>query len=556
MKKIITKTCFFSLLFLLIAFTANARYGPGAAPGNNSSLKKDSHSSHQPDFPASPGFTAIFSATGKYTLSADGAGNDPGSFTIRVKKPNAAATVYKAFLMSTSTTVPLAPGCVTLAGTPVTWNGSVFSSWDFGNYYFYNYWADVTSLVAPVINPLGPGISTILLSECSLTSLINSEEAIEGEALLVIFNDATTIEKTVLIMWGGLDPYSGNYAVLLGLHRHHSILQMGLGISHSRQSGGYSDFTTVAFNTTGDLSGVKSSCAGGSDDGGPFPGKLITVGGIGDSIPGAGSDNPLPGDPPRCDCEHYGLESDVSDSSTTLSFNTSNPTDNNNAFLCYFVASGSINILTGSGIVVAQSTTWGCAGTTHTVIATVMDALGNPLMNTTVYLNVISGPNSGTNGTSVTNSSGHASFTYTSNAVVGTDQIKACFTPPAGGESICSNILNFQWIDCTTCIPTLSQWSLIILGLLLLAAGVVFIQRKQYSFAVTGEAETTSGRKSLFNRRTYFIIWAILLGIAAVLFITEIVLSISIPFQDLAGSLVSSAILAYILQLLIPSRKE
>jgi IPTL-CTERM motif len=171
-----------------------------------------------------------------------------------------------------------------------------------------------------------------------------------------------------------------------------------------------------------------------------------------------------------------------------------------------------------------------------------------------VNFNVISGPNSGTNGTSVTDNLGQATFSYAGGSA-GIDQIRACFIPPQGELSICSNILNFQWIDCT-CIPTLSQWGLIILGLLFLSAAVVFIQRKQYSFAIAGETETTSGTKILFNRRTYFITWAILLGIAAVIFITEIVLSISVPIQDIAGSLVSSAILAYILHHLIPSRKE
>ena len=51
-------------------------------------------------------------------------------------------------------------------------------------------------------------------------------------------------------------------------------------------------------------------------------------------------------------------------------------------------------------------------------------------------------------------------------------------------------------------------------------------------------------------------ILAILLGIALVIFTVEIILAIEVPVRDIIGGLVSSAILAYILQLLIPYRKE
>jgi hypothetical protein len=107
-----------------------------------------------------------------------------------------------------------------------------------------------------------------------------------------------------------------------------------------------------------------------------------------------------------------------------------------------------------------------------------------------------------------------------------------------------------------TCIPTLSEWGLIILALLLMAAGLVYIRRRQYSFATAGEADVTQHKTSLFNRRSYFIILSVLLGIAMMIFVAETILSINVPARDIVGSLVSSAILAYILQLIIPSRNE
>jgi hypothetical protein len=104
-------------------------------------------------------------------------------------------------------------------------------------------------------------------------------------------------------------------------------------------------------------------------------------------------------------------------------------------------------------------------------------------------------------------------------------------------------------------IPTLSQWGLIILALLFLAAEMVYIRRRQYSFATAG-GEVSETRKSLFNSRSYFMILAVLLGIAGAVFTTELVLAISIPARDIAGAIVSSAILAYILQLFNAFRKE
>jgi hypothetical protein len=111
-------------------------------------------------------------------------------------------------------------------------------------------------------------------------------------------------------------------------------------------------------------------------------------------------------------------------------------------------------------------------------------------------------------------------------------------------------------VDTTISIPTLSQWGLIILGLLFLAAEMVYLRRRKYSFAMAGGAEVSEGRKNLINRRDYFIILALLLGIAMVVFTTLIIFSIAVPVMDIAGALISSVILAYILHLLIPFRKK
>jgi vacuolar-type H+-ATPase subunit I/STV1 len=90
----------------------------------------------------------------------------------------------------------------------------------------------------------------------------------------------------------------------------------------------------------------------------------------------------------------------------------------------------------------------------------------------------------------------------------------------------------------------------------MVAAGMVYIRKRQYSFAMTGDADVMENRKSLFNRRSYFIILSVLLGIAMVVFAIEIIFSIAVPVRDIVGALISSAILAYILQLVNAFRNE
>ncbi len=105
-------------------------------------------------------------------------------------------------------------------------------------------------------------------------------------------------------------------------------------------------------------------------------------------------------------------------------------------------------------------------------------------------------------------------------------------------------------------IPTLSEWGLIILSLLLLALGIVFIRRRQYSFALAGGADATEGRKSLFIPRSFFPILAVLFSFALLGFAGFMTLGNSLPPRDMIGTLISCVVLAYILQLLGAFRKK
>ena len=455
MKKLGTNYWILTLILAVFSMTLTAQL-PGTMPsgwnpGGNP--------------PSSTGLNSIYSVTGNYTLSADGIGSESTTMLIRVNKLTAAATVVKAILMSTVTNATIGNGCCTLNGTSINWDGSI--SYDGG--FFNNYWADVTSIVAPVIDPLGAGISTMTVTECN-------SGAQDGEALLVVFNDATAPQRTIIIMFGGLNTTGDTYAITLGTPIDPSasgaLLDMGIGDGYSYQTGGSQQYSIINVN------GQRlTTSAGGEDDGGPANGMLITVGGIGDL-----NDNPP--DPyatptnPRSDDELYSLLPFITNTTTSISVNTVNPSNDDNIFLSYFVISGAA--ILGEGILLTQTSSSGPAGGSHTVQALVQDQLANPISGRTVTFTVMSGPNAGATGSSATNGSGLAFFTYPDNGGQGTDQIQACFIN-SQSTTQCSNILSFTWFiqsgDST--VPTLSQWGVIILGFILLVVSTLYIVRRR-----------------------------------------------------------------------------
>jgi hypothetical protein len=417
--------------------------------------------------PSSGGLTQIYSSTGHYTLSSDGIGSLSSSMVIRVNKPTATATVAKAILMSAVTDDVSTNGCVTLAASPITWNGAANVT-VFPGFYFNNYWADVTSIVSAAINPLGAGISTLAVTECNTSTT-------EGEALLVIFNDASAPERTIVIMWGGQNPAGDNFAITLGTPidplASGALLDMGVGIGFSYQISDQ-QYSIIDVNSQ-----RLTTSAGGEDDGGSADGMLITVGGIGDSDANPPNPNSLPNFNIRYDDELYSLLPFITNTTTSINVLTSNPSLNDDIFLSYFVLSGAAII--GEGILLTQTTTSGPVGGNHTVQALVQDATATPIVNRLVTFTVTSGPNAGATGSANTNGSGLAFFTYPDSGGPGTDQIQGCFVN-SQSATVCSNILSFDWIPQTNnTIPTLSQWGMIILGFILLIVSSLYIIRKR-----------------------------------------------------------------------------
>lgn len=380
------------------------------------------------DAPEANGLTPLYSVTGQYYLSADGAGAT-ADYTVDVNKPSVLATVHKAYLMGIPIwgTSSIADECITLNGSPIYWDGSIPNALNGTNYY-----ADVTSLIADALNPAAPGITSLPVTECNTFN-------IDGVALLVIFADPTATEETIVIMFGAQAFDGDTFSIALGESINPddpgAILNMGLGISYSYQIGGVQQYSII------DINGERlTTSAGGEDDGASINGALMTVGGLGDS-----NDNPA--DPyatptgPRSDDELYSLLPFIDLNTTSIAAFTSNPSNDDNIFLAYFEISGAAII--GEGILLSQDDGNPDVGTDHTIKALIQDNEGDPVVGKTVDFQVSSGPNSGLSFSGTTNDAGEAFFVYSS-AVAGVDIVVACFEN-SQMVTQCSNALSVNW---------------------------------------------------------------------------------------------------------------
>jgi len=107
-------------------------------------------------------------------------------------------------------------------------------------------------------------------------------------------------------------------------------------------------------------------------------------------------------------------------------------------------------------------------------------------------------------------------------------------------------------------IPTLTQWGVAILTLLVLAIGMAFVYRRQASLALAGEIDL-----AVSNTKPVFFDWKLLSKVFAVmLFIGIMVLLLMYRFNgnitgaDPAGIFVSAAIVAYMVHLWILRKPE
>ena len=273
-------------------------------------------------------------------LSIDGFGGSSGNLSVDTP---AGAEVLKAYLYAADvwggglTDVTLAGNLLTTAsGTLLTPNTNPANSmvWD------------VTSFMKPLIEGTN-GLQNFVVSESGNN---------DGEVLVVVYKHASTIGGTAIILDGELalagdttnltfaSPYAGGDVI------------MSLASSFSYQP--TNQVTTVDVVTSSAASRRLTGCAGGQDDGAAENGALITVGGIGDS-----ASNPNPncsgGSGPLVDDELYNLAlGNIADATpflvagdTSITFNTTNPSFNDNVFFLGFTSAFTISNVNDEDIV-------------------------------------------------------------------------------------------------------------------------------------------------------------------------------------------------------------
>jgi hypothetical protein len=266
-------------------------------------------------------------------LSIDGFGSTTNSGSLSVDTP-AGAEVLKAYLYAADifgsglSDVTLAGNTLTTAsGTLLTPNVNPANTmvWD------------VTSFMEPLIEGTN-GLQSFSYTEAS---------GMDGGVLVVVYRHASTAGGTAIILDGELALGGDSTTLAFASPYTSGDVIMSLASSFSFQPSG--QVTTVDIVTSSTPSRRLSGCAGGQDDGAAANGALITVGGIGDSTANpdpncTGSQGPL------VDDELYNLAlGNVADATpflqagdTSVTFNTLNPSNDDNVFFMGFTTTFTI----------------------------------------------------------------------------------------------------------------------------------------------------------------------------------------------------------------------
>ncbi len=319
------------------------------------------------------GLQEMVRMSGPISVSIDGAGfgnrtgTETRTGTIDVDKP-AGATVIAAYLVSTVASSTDTPPPLTLEGTSVSFT---HLAKDTVGYEFRNHFADVTLIVKPVIDNAGAGITQLTLDEGitnqSTTPWTPGSSLVDGESLVVIFDDPAKPVSTVVFMFGASnsagESSTFNFDPLINLSSQKPVLS--IGISFSNQSLNRNQHSEIRVNTSSNSSlQIVSLTAGDCDDGAVCEsGSLITVGGIEDSLD-------LPASSSADDDELYGLTSFLASGDTSLTVNTKNPTVDDNLFQA---------VLYFEGVAVTGAPT---VGSTPQVLVTPATPSNTPTQNT------------------------------------------------------------------------------------------------------------------------------------------------------------------------------
>jgi hypothetical protein len=105
-------------------------------------------------------------------------------------------------------------------------------------------------------------------------------------------------------------------------------------------------------------------------------------------------------------------------------------------------------------------------------------------------------------------------------------------------------------------IPTLTQWGVIILLLLVLAIGMVFLYQRQISLAMAGVVETSNAKPKLFDRKLFAKVFAVALLIGLAGLVAAYLYYGQINNADPFGTAVSAGIVAYMAHLWLMRKSE
>lgn len=250
---------------------------------------------------------------GNVAYSSDGWGSTSQSGTISALVP-VGSTVVAAYLYTSTFSNPAGAGG-TLAGVPVTYGAPVANVTACCGLAMAR--ADVTSIVAPLINGGPGGVYNFSVTETSGNQ--------DGEGLVVVYSNPLLPSSSVGILDGfsavGGDSTAINFADPLNPAAPGFFSEMALGIGFSCCS----QRSTVAVNGT-----LITENAGNNDDGALVTnGSLITVGGFDDPF------SPLLPDY-SSDHERYNLVPYITAGDTTITVRTTNPSNDDNIFLAVF----------------------------------------------------------------------------------------------------------------------------------------------------------------------------------------------------------------------------
>jgi uncharacterized repeat protein (TIGR02543 family) len=299
--------------------------------------------------------------TGQYAFSTDGfgaSGEPNSSGNLQVEKPSGATTVAAAYLTmpSKNLTKPYSP-TATLNSSSVSFThrtgGAAETSWQ-------NWLADVTSLVSGTLDSAAAGgadinIPVVYDSRTGNSNGTDDGGGYTGVALTVIWNSTSATAGTTIFQFGHAATGGESTTITFdALPSTPSGSRLSLGIGWSL--GNPTEVTYVDIATSSSPAARLTQYAGSYDDGTNLLDALITVGGVGDT-----AQSSAPGSQ-AADNELYDLDRFFTTGDTSLTIDTSNPSNNDTVFQLLLYIPGvlatesvTFNANGGSGTMATQS---------------------------------------------------------------------------------------------------------------------------------------------------------------------------------------------------------